>query len=44
MMCRPFLNQFQQFSNDVEEENILNFIQEIEENISYIKGTDVDAD
>lgn len=44
MMVRPFLNQFHQFSNDVDEEQILSFINEIEEQIAYIKGTDVNAD
>ena len=43
MICRPFLNQFQQFNNDVEEEKILEFITEIEEQIAYIKGTDINA-
>lgn len=43
-MVKPFLTQFQQFNNEVEEEKILEFISEIEKNISYIKGTVSDAD
>lgn len=43
MMVKPFLNQFQQFNNEVEEEKILSFISEIENQIAYIKGTDTDA-
>ena len=44
MMCRPFLIQFQQFNDDIEDEVILNFISEIEEHIAYIKGNDINAD
>ena len=43
LMVKPFLTQFQQFNNEVEDEKILDFIAEIENNIAYIKGTDINA-
>ena len=43
MMVRPFLNQFHLFSNEIDDETILSFIREIEDNIAYIKGTDSNA-
>ena len=43
-MVNPFLKQFQQFNNEVEEEKIIEFMSEIEKNIAYIKGTVSDAD
>ena len=44
LMVRPFLNQFQQFNDEVEEDKILSFIAEIENQIAYIKGNVIDAD
>ena len=43
-MVKPFLTQFQQFNDEVEEDKIIDFINEIENQIAYIKGTDVNAD
>ena len=43
LMVKPFLTQFQQFNDEVEEQKILDFISEIESNIAYIKGTDLNA-
>ena len=42
-MVKPFLTQFQQFNDEIDEQKILDFITEIENNIAYIKGTDTDA-
>ena len=44
MIIKPFLNQFHLFSEEVDDNVILDFIKEIETNIAYIKGTDIDAD
>lgn len=43
-MVKPFLTQFQQFNDEVEDEKILDFITEIENHIAYIKGNVIDAD
>ena len=43
LMVKPFLTQFQQFNDEIDEQKILDFITEIENNIAYIKGTDTDA-